>query len=154
MYIWLSVISDLLGYNRMQDQTMAVQQSIVRTLYTDHKISSHPIAENWVWAQRWAHFENTYHTITIQPNAPSITKNKIHTVKFIKTDVFGCETQSLVSVFILYASFHIVSAIILTSSLPVGDTIYSTLHQRLGIHSWYLSGEGKVCVLGYEHHRP
>jgi hypothetical protein len=69
-------------------------------------------------------------------------------VKFIKTILFGCETQSLIAVLTLYAGFHAFSTTTLTSSLPAKETIYSTLHPKRGMHSWYLSAEGKGGVLG------
>jgi hypothetical protein len=69
-------------------------------------------------------------------------------VKFIKTILFGCETQSLIAVLTLYAGFHVFSTITLTSSPPAKETIYSTLQPKWRMHSWYLSAEGKGGVLG------
>jgi len=69
-------------------------------------------------------------------------------VKFIKTILFGCETQSLMAVLTLYASFHAVSTTTLTSAPPPKETIYSTLHPKWGMHSWYLLAEEKRGVLG------
>ena len=48
-------------------------------------------------------------------------------VKFIKTILFWCETQSLIAVLTLYGGFHAFSTITLTSFPPAKETIYSTL---------------------------
>jgi len=69
-------------------------------------------------------------------------------VKFIKTILFGCETQSLIAVLTLYTGFHVFSTTILTSSPPAEETICSTLHRKWGMHSWYLLAEVKGGVLG------
>jgi len=69
-------------------------------------------------------------------------------VKFIKKNSFGCQTQNLIAVLTLYAGFHAFSTTTLTSSPPAKETIYSTLHPKWGMHSWYLSAEGKGGVLG------
>jgi len=69
-------------------------------------------------------------------------------VKFMKTILFGCETQSLIAVLTLYAGFHAFSTTTLTSSPLAKETIYSTLHPKRGMHSWYLSAEGQGGVLG------
>jgi len=69
-------------------------------------------------------------------------------VKVIKTISFGCKTQSLIAVLTLYAGFHAFSTTTLTSSPPAKETIYSTLQPEWGMHSWYLSAEGKGGVLG------
>jgi len=69
-------------------------------------------------------------------------------VKFIKTILFRCETQSLIAVLTLYTGFHAFSTPTMTSSPPAKETIYSTLHPKWGMHSWYLSAEGKGGVLG------
>ena len=36
----------------------------------------------------------------------------------------------------------------MTSSPPAKETIYSTLHPKRGMHSWYLLAEGQGGVLG------
>jgi hypothetical protein len=69
-------------------------------------------------------------------------------VKFIKTNLFGCETQSLIAVLTLYGGFYAFSTTTLTSFPPAKETIYSTLHPKWGMHSWHLLAEGKGCVLG------
>jgi hypothetical protein len=68
-------------------------------------------------------------------------------VKFIKTILFGCETQSLNTVLTLYGGFHAFSTTTLTSFPPAKDTIYSTLHPKWAMHSWHLSAERKVCLV-------
>jgi hypothetical protein len=51
-------------------------------------------------------------------------------VKFIKTILFGYETQSLIAVLTLYGGFHAFSTTTLTSFPPAKETIYSTLHPK------------------------
>jgi hypothetical protein len=68
-------------------------------------------------------------------------------VKFIKTILFGCETQSLIAVLTLYGGFHAFSTTTLTFP-PAKETIYSTLHSKWGMHSWHHLTEGKGGVLG------
>jgi len=69
-------------------------------------------------------------------------------LKFIKTILFGCETQSLIAGLTLYAGFHAFSTSTLTSSPPANETTYSALHRKWGMDSCYLSAEGKEGVLG------
>jgi len=69
-------------------------------------------------------------------------------MKFIKTISFGCATPSLIAVLTLYAGYHAFSPTTLTSSPPAKVTICSTLHSKCGMHSWYLSEEGKGGVFG------
>jgi hypothetical protein len=69
-------------------------------------------------------------------------------VKFIKTILFRCETQSLIAVLTLYGGFHAFFTTTLTSFPPAKETIYSTLYPMWGMHSWHLLAEGKGGVLG------
>jgi hypothetical protein len=77
-----------------------------------------------------------------------MNENTLHMVKFIKTLLFGCETQSLIAVLTLYTSFHAISTTTLTSSPPENETIYLTLQPKWRMHSCYLLAEEKVGVLG------
>ena len=61
-------------------------------------------------------------------------KNTLHMVKFIKTILFGCETQSLIAVLTLYGGFNAFSTTTLPLFPPANETIYSTLHLKWGIH--------------------
>jgi len=107
----------------------------------------YPCAGNRVWAHRSACFQNTSRTTTIYANAPRIYHNTVHTVKFIKTILFGCETQSLIAVLTLCAGFHAFSTDTLTSFPPAKEIIYSTLHPKCKMNSWHLSAEQNGGVL-------
>jgi hypothetical protein len=41
------------------------------------QVSVYPFAGNQIWVHRYAHFYNTHHIISIQPNATRINKDTI-----------------------------------------------------------------------------
>jgi hypothetical protein len=117
--------------------------------WSDLYSTEYHVACNQVCAHKYTCFENIHHITTIQLNTPSINKNTLHMVKFIKTISFACETHSLIAVLTHYTGFHAFSTTTLTSSPPGRETIYSTLHPKWAWRSWYLSAAGIGGVLGY-----
>jgi hypothetical protein len=69
-------------------------------------------------------------------------------VKFIKTNLLGCEAQSLIVLLIIYAGFHVFSTITMATFLSSKEIISYHYHQKWRMHFWDLLREGKGGVMG------
>jgi hypothetical protein len=132
------VFFDIVVFKLQTDKD--AQVSIPLLLYTS-------FVGHWVWAHKWACFEITHHTTTIQPNAPRISNYTLDMVRTIKTILFQCEPESLIALLSLYAGIHFFSLTMVPHPPPAKDTMYYTLHPKQEIHTGYLSAEVKGVYL-------